>query len=879
MPRAIAALLFLTAALRAQPKLEFEHYQLPNGIEVILHVDRKAPLVHLNLRFRVGSKHEAPGRTGFAHLFEHLMYENGDASIAFNAVAEAIGATGVNAFTHMDYTDYCGTVPASRLERMLWMESNNIAGLPRNLTQERFEKEREIVINERRQRIENEPYAVGPTLFLQHVFPPGHPYTHDPLGSAADLMAASLDDVRAFYRDYYTSDNLSIAVTGDFDPAQAKQWIAKYFGSMAPGPGSVSPAIFVPQLTAPKLVDVSAHVPYPKIVFAWPAPGASDPDSTALEFAEFLLTDSWKQRNAALAGICCDAAAGYYQFQDASVFTVNATVENKHTAAEVEAVLAAEMARFAQDGPTGQDLERARNKLQFEQLSSLEELDNVASTLNQVQHFYGGVEHFNDWATRYSKVTAEAVRKAVSRWLVTPNRLAIRFTPISAHRGETPEPDRNSPPPFQPEKPFHPPEVKSAKLPNGLQIFVVERHELPKVSVTLRFNLGSAHDPPGKPGVALLAMATDDCGTTTRTASEIENEKSRLAADFSGDADSNSQDGRFEVLRKNFDPTFQLFADQLLHPIYPRDVFEKHRNDILAGMEDSAGRIDDYASFAMAVAFGPKHPLGATAAKPESLRSIAVGDIVEFQKRYWRPDAAVLVFAGDLTLEEAVAAATKYLGEWTGTAGQPQALPPPEPMPGRTFLVDRKGATQTMVALVLPGIPRTHPDFPALVLADRVWGGGGFSRLYRDIRMDKGIAYTTGSELWSLPGYGLWIAHSPVQADRTLEAMAALTQEVRDLAGQRPITQEEFAAAQQGIVREYPGNFEVASSVADRISQTWAFGLPLSDLETWPQRVASLTLEEVNAAARKYARPDKAVFVLVGDREKIGPIEGAVAIQ
>jgi predicted Zn-dependent peptidase len=561
------------------------------------------------------------------------------------------------------------------------------------------------------------------------------------------------------------------------------------------------------------------------------------------------------------------------------VFTASATHAADITVAQVEQCVAAEIARFAHEGPTAQDLERAKRNLESRQISSLEDLRSVAFTLNEIQQVYGGVEHFNDWATRYSKVTAEAVRKAVTRWLVTPNRLAIRFTPMTARRDDTPEPDRNTPPPFEPEKPFHPPEVKSAKLSNGLQIFVVERHDLPKVAVTLRFNLGSAHSPPGKPGVAPLAMATDDCGTTTRTESEIEKEKSRLAASFYSNAEPGTQASWFEVLRGDFEPALQLFADQLLHPIYPKDVFEKHRNDILAELINTEGRIDDYAVFVLSVAFGPKHPLGVSAATPESFRSIEIGDIVEFQKRYWRPNAAALVFAGDITLEEAVAAATKYFGEWSGTAGRPQALPPPAPMAGRTFLVDRKGATQTMVVMVQPGIPFDDPDYLPLLVADRIWGGGVSSRLYRNIRLDQGIAYWVGSELWPLPENGLWIARSPVQAEKTREAMAALTKELRDLAGERRITQEELDAAKQGIIRGYPGQFEQVSSAADHVGRTWAFGMPMSYIQEWPQRIAAITLEQVNAAARKYARPDKAVFLLVGDREKIGALEGVVVVK
>jgi zinc protease len=878
MPRLVAAFLLLAAGLPAQSNIEFEHYQLPNGMHVILHPDHRMPLVHLNLRFGVGSKHEAQGRSGFAHLFEHMMFEGADPSSGYNLLAEAIGATGVNANTYADCTDYYETVPAGHLERILWLKSNQVGSLPQRLTQERFEIERRIVINERREKIDNQPYAITNSLLHRLVFPPGHPYSHDVIGLPADLMAASVDDVRAFYRSYYTADNASLVVSGDFDSAQAKSWIAKYFGSMNPGPGLVSPMISAAPMTAPKLVEVTANVPYSKFLFAWSTPGVTDPEATAFEFAGYILNERWQEQSLR-DRIQFDPGAGGYPLEDASVFIVDTTTNGKIPLDHVRATMTEELARFAREGPSADEVERARNNLESQQLSSLEDLYSVSFTLNQVQQFYGGVEHFKEWATRYGKVTPDDVRKAVGKWLLTPNALTIKYTPVTARRDDVAEPDRKTPPPFQPEKPFRVPEIKSAKLSNGLQIFVVERHTLPKVSVELRFNLGSAHTPPGKAGVALLAMATLGCGTPTRTANDIEKEVARLALSVSGHADAGSQYMSFEALKKNLEPAFELLSDELLRPIYPKDVFEKHRNGILEDFERSEGRIDNFGPTVSAVAFGATHPLGASTSDPETLRDITIADIQDFQKRYWHPDAGVLVFAGDITLEDAVKVATRYLGEWKGSSDPPRKLPPPAPMKGRTFLLKRKDVTQTMVVLILPGVTRTSPDYPALSLADKVFGGGVSSRLYRAIRLDQGMAYGAGSDLALLPEYGLWAASSPVQADKTREAMAAFTKELHGLAGDKPITQEELDGAKQRVVRDWPGQFEWIGSTADSIAGTWVFDKSLSELRTFPERIASVTLDQVNAAAHKYALPGQAVFLLVGDPDKIGPIDGLVTLK
>jgi zinc protease len=878
MPRLIAALLVLSVRLFAQPKIEFEHYQLPNGMHVILHPDHTAPLIHLNLRFAVGSKHEAPGRAGFAHLFEHLMSENADAADGYLMAAEAIGATSVNAGTHADYTDYYETVPASRLERMLWLESNQWVNLPQRLTQERFAREREIVINERRERIDNQPYAIQNSLFHRFIFPPGHPYSHDVLGTPSDLMAASLDDVRAFYQTYYAPDNACLAVSGDLDPAQAKSWVAKYFGSLAPGPGLISPASSAAPMTAPKMVEVAAVVPYSKFVFAWAGPAVTDPDSAALEFAQFILDERWQQQPFR-DRIQFDPSASYYQLEDASVFSVTNTTNGKIPLEKVRSIATDEIERFAREGPSSEEVDRARNNLESQQLASLEDLRGVSSTLNDIQQYHGGVERFNEWAARYANVTSYRVRQAVSRWLLTPNALTIKFTPITARRGDAPEPDRNTPPPFQPETPFRLPEIKSAKLPNGLQIFVVERHGLPKLTVELRLNLGSAHAPAGKPATALVTMLTLACGTPTRTDDEIKNEISNLAVSLTAHADAGSQYVSFDVLRKNFEPMFALLSDALLHPVYPRDVFERRKSDVIEDWERHEGQIDEYGYAVSQIAFGPLHPLGVSSSNPEALRDITVADVQQFTQRFWHPDASVLVFAGDITLQEAVAASTRYLGEWKGSAEPPGKLPPPSPMQGRTFLIERKGVTQTMVVMILPGITETNPDYPALLLADNLFGGGIFSRLYRSIRLDRGIAYGAGSNLATLPEYGLWTANSPVQADKTREAMAAFTQELRGMAGERPIAQAELDTAKQHVIRSWPEQFESNNSTAGAIAESWVLDKSLNDLKALQQRIAAVTLDQVNAAARKYAQPDKAVFLLVGDPDKIGAIDGLVRVK
>ena len=335
----------------------------------------------------------------------------------------------------------------------------------------------------------------------------------------------------------------------------------------------------------------------------------------------------------------------------------------------------------------------------------------------------------------------------------------------------------------------------------------------------------------------------------------------------------------FEVLRKNFDAMFALFSDMLLHPLYPKEVFERRKSDTIEDWQRHEGRIDEFGPAVSAIAFGPTHPLGLSSSRPEALRDITVADVEDFKQRFWHPDIAVLVFAGDITLDQAVAAATKNLGEWSGTAEPRGKLPPPDPMKGRTFLLERKGVTQTSVVMILPGTAAESPGFPALQLADNVLGNGFHARLYQALRLNLGITYSVSSALPSFPGGGLWTANSPVQADKTREAMAAFQQVVREMAGEKPITQTELDEAKQRMIGWWPDQFQSNGSIVSAIADGWVEDRSLTTLKTFPQRIAAVTLEQVNAAARKYARPDKIVFLLVGDPEKIGPIGGMVALK
>jgi zinc protease len=399
----------------------------------------------------------------------------------------------------------------------------------------------------------------------------------------------------------------------------------------------------------------------------------------------------------------------------------------------IEEKITAEFARFAREGPTSAEMESIRNHLESGRHSDLESVSSIASTIQQVHQFYGGIDHWSDWVSRYSSITAEDVRAAVNRWLVVPSHVTIDVRPQIAVRPDTPQPDRATPPSFQPDKPYRPPEIQTAKLPNGLEILVVERHDLPKVAVHLQFRVGALQSPPDKAAVMLLAAAAIR-GTETRTHDELQRAFDDLGAGIHGHADLNTTDFSVDVLRKNLDPALRLLADMLLHAAYPDWAVENYKKDWIHEIEQPEANLDNFARPLYAAAFGPNHPLGRGLGSADSLRSLTTADVRAFHERFWKPNVAALIFAGDIALKDAVALTTETLGGWTGTAPDVPPMPSPAPTNDRIVFVDRKGVTQTMVVQVLPAVARDHADYPAFAVANRIYGGMSGNRIWENIR-------------------------------------------------------------------------------------------------------------------------------------------------
>jgi len=869
------------------PKIEFEKYTLPNGLSVILHVDRKLPIVHVNQWFHVGSKNEKRGRTGFAHLFEHVMFQ-GSKNLPgeYFEYVEKAGANlregGVNGTTGNDRTNYFATVPSGNLEYLLWVESDRLATLGDALNQKKLDEQREVVRNERRQGLENTPYGRAFMLLAENLFPANHPYSWPVIGSHEDLMAASLDDVRDFFRRYYTPNNLTLTIAGDFDPAAAKALVEKYFGVIPAGPALDRPAQNLPSLDSERIVEVKDRVPQERTYFAWPTPRYFAEGDAELDLASLILTDGLASRLNKVLVYDRQLATGVGAFNNsmeiAGFFGVVATARPGASLEEIEKVVTDEIARLAKTGPTTAELERARTKWEFGFVSGLERIGGFggkADLLGQYNTYLGDPARFDDDVKRYRSVTTEGVRKAVDRYLNTRNRVLVRFRPETSSRAAADTLDRTKAPAMGSDRRFVTPEVQTAKLDNGLELFVVERHDLPKVAVQLTTRAGAVADPVGKEGVAHLAMATIDMGTPTRKALEIEDGLGNLGTGLSGGAGLEHSVLGFEVLKRNVGPAMAIFGDVVRNPSFPQSEVDREKKRLLDGLAQQANNPNGIASRVRPmIVFGADHPYGRPSqGLPSTVTAIQRADLVAFHQTYWKPGSSALVFVGDVTLEEAKRHAASAFGTWTGGSAPRIEIPAPRPMAhGKVYVIDRQDAAQTVVSQLMPAPKRNVDDYYALRLVDAVWGGGGFgTRLNLNLREDKGYSYGVFTGMANYLDAGAWWAAGGVQTDKTKESLVEFVNELANLAGKKPVSDAELTNAQQTRVRGYAQRFESYSRVADQIAGVWASGLPLSELQREVDATSAATMAEVAQAAKKYVDPSRTSLLLVGDLSKIEP--------
>jgi len=861
--------------------LQYERFRLDNGLTVVVHEDRKAPVVAVSIWYRVGSKNEPTGRTGFAHLFEHLMF-NGSEHLddEWFGPLQQVGATDVNGSTFFDRTNYFQTVPTPALDRVMWMESDRMGHLLGAVTQAKLDNQRGVVQNEKRQR-DNEPYGRVNYNLYEGLFPPGHPYRHSPIGSMEDLNAASLEDVHAWFRAYYGPNNAVLGLAGDIDVATAREKVQRYFGHIPAGPEINTFKTLIPEKEANSHELMYDTVPAVLANRAWTVPGWNTRERALLDLAAYVLG---RGRNSRLyrdliydRQLATSVDVGVTPLELASVFDLSVTLVPGQLPAVASDAIDRAVAGLIATGPTTDELSRAVTAINASTIRSLEQASGKASRLAEGQLYAGDplfLETYLDWI---NAATPADVRQAAQRWL-TRGWHQVDVAPVGRYTPAGQDVDRKAGlPPVPVDMPtLSFPRVHTGTLSNGVKVVLAERRTLPLVEFSLQFDAGYAADAGRKLGVASFSMSMLDTGTTTRTALQISEEAERLGASISAGSNLDASVVSLSAMKAQLEPTIALWADIVRNPVFAEQELARLRGRWIATIAQEKAQPTSLAYRLLPpVLYGAGHayavPLTGSGTV-ESISTITRSDLVTFKETWLRPDNASLFIVGDTTLAEITPLLERAFAGWT-----PPATTKPtknigtvaRPSSSRIILVDRPGAPQAFIlgGLLAPGLGSDRDI--AIEAMNGALGATFSARLNMNLREDKGWSYGATSFLLNARGMRPYLVYAPVQVDRAADSLAELGRELEAIRMTRPITQEERDRVIAGLTRELPGRFETANAVLGSLVTSARYGRPLDYAATLTERYSSLTLSALNDAARDFVHPSGVTWLIVGDLAKI----------
>ena len=868
------------------PDIAYTRFVLKNGLTVIVHEDHKAPVVAVNTWYHVGSKDEQPGKTGFAHLFEHLMF-SGSAHFdkTFLSALEGIGARDLNGTTNKDRTNYFETVPASMLDYALFAESDRMGHLLPVLDRKKLDLQRGVVQNEKRQR-ENQPYGVVEQLVADNTWPRGHPYSWTTIGSMADLDAASMDDVTAWFKRHYGPNNVVLVLAGDITPQQARAKVERYYGDIPPGPPLAKQRAWIARRTGTHRAQVQDRVPQSRIYRIWNVPGADTPEEALLDLAAQVLgggkASRLYQRLVVRDQLATSAFAGDESEEIAGQFGINLTARPGADTAAMARAADEELQALLAHGPTAEELQRARIAILAGQARALERVGGFggkSDVLARCAVFTGQPDCYKTYAGRIRAATPDSVRRAMREWLADGD-FVLQVDPfptgLSASASTL---DRSQGPPMGGPETLALPPMQKATLKNGLKVVLAERHGAPVINLSLMVDAGFASDSQRQPGLASFALrmleeGTGGAGAATRDALQIGRALEALGASFGTTINLDGAFVNMNVLRPTLGRALDLYADLALHPSFPAAEVERQRALRLAGIQREKTVPRAMALRALpALVYGRGHayalPLTGSGTE-EAVAQITRTDLAAWHAAWFKPGNATLLVVGDTTLAALLPQLERAFGGWRpGTVPAKHVATVAQPAGTTVYLIDRPGALQSEIVAAQLAPPRASPDTIPLNLLNDVFGGTFSARLNMNLREDKHWSYGVGSTLVQAVGQRILYSASPVQTDRTAAALRELAGEYAAIAGSRPVTPRELADAQANETLGLPGAFETVAQLSNAYATILQYGLPDDYYDTYAARVAAQTPAGIDALARRLILPRQPVWIVVGDLAKI----------
>ena len=871
----------LSVPLSAQIEIPYEKFVLDNGLTLLVHEDRKAPIVSVNVWYHVGSKNEKPGKTGFAHLFEHLMF-NGSENFNddyFQAL-ERVGATNLNGTTNVDRTNYFQDVPRPALDLALWMESDRMGNMLGAVDQAKLDEQRGVVQNEKRQS-ENQPYAVAYELITKNTYPKGHPYSWTVIGEMEDLDAASLEDVHEWFKAYYGAANAVISIAGDISPNKARDLVEHYFGGIPSGPPVARHRTWIARRTGEQRQTVEDRVPQARVMKVWNVPQWGSREAVMLDLVTDVLaagkSSRLYKRLVYEDQIATDASAYVSAREIGGQVILRGTAQPAGDLAAVERALDEELARFLKDGPTRAELERAKMDHKARFIRGVERIGGFggkSDILARNEVYTGNPSHYKqmlDWA---EEASAEDLRSVAATYL-SDGVYVLEIHPAPPRSVTENKVDRSGLPSSEGFPEFAFPETTAVTLSNGLHVVHAPMRSIPTVEMSLVVNAGYAADRVGIPGLAKMTAEMLDEGTSERDSLQISDEATRLGARISASASLDTATVNLSALTESLGEALDLFAEVILQPSFPQADLDRLKRLQVAGIRQEMSQPFTVGLRLLpGLIYGSDHAYSAPmtgSGSIESVTSLTRSDIVEFHRKWYRPDNATLVAVGDMPLEVLRPMLEDRFGNWSGQGSLPSLELADVPMPDRraVYLVDKPGALQSVILAGLPAPPTNNPDEIAIETMNAILGGSFTSRINMNLREDKHWSYGARSLLLDARGPRMFMAYSPVQTDKTKESMIEIDRELRDILDSRPPEEDELSKAQRNRTLRLPGQYETKRSVLRALRDIETYDLPSDYFETYAGKVRSLRLPDIGRAAEATVHPNRMVWVVVGDLSKI----------
>ena len=890
--------------------IPYEQFTLKNGLRVIVHTDRKAPVVAVSVWYHVGSRFEPAGKTGFAHLFEHLMFygsENADGP--FFGRLEDIGATDWNGTTWFDRTNYFETVPTGALDRALFLESDRMGHLLGAVTQTKLDAQRSVVQNEKRMG-ENEPYGLVEYAQLAAMLPEGHPYRHSTIGSMADLNAASLADVQNWFKTHYGPNNAVLVLAGDIDVPTARAKAEKWFGNIPTGPAPKDVDATVPTLDRP--VDKLMHdnVAATRLYRNWIVPGVNSADLPQLDLAMSVFGGLKSSRldNILVRDekVAVGVKASIQPFEKLSIAEITVDVKPGQDAAAVGRRLDQLLADYLAKGPTADEVQRAATQQLSGTIGGLEKVGGFsgkAVTLAEGAVYSDDPGKYKKDLALYAAATPQSVGDTARKWLGRPvfrltvapgertaedNALAGNAThrPVYFRDPKKPAPVAATPPPptriaepsIEPVKDLDFPAVEEARLKNGIPVVFARRATVPVVRVSVSFDAGNAADDKAKLGTAALTTALLDEGTKTRSSVQIAEEQERLGASIGASNGMDATTVGLYALKPNLDASLGLLADVIRNPAFAPAEVERIRGQLLTRIAAEKTEPMPIAQRLLPpLLYGTAHPYGIPftgSGTASGVKAATRADLAAFHAKWMRPDNATIFVTGDTSLAEIMPLLEKRFGDWKATAvakGKKLFRMDRMARPARIILVDKPQSPQSMIlAGLLTG--RQGTDNPlTLQTANEVLGGSSTSRLIMDLRETKGWAYSAGTALPGVKETIPLLVYAPVQTDKTGASIAAARQDIADFLTAKGTTEAERNQTINSQILSLPGSFETSSDLMGAMMRNRLLGRPDDFYETLPGLYRAMTAADLDKAAREAIDPTRLIWVVVGDAKLVRP--------